>query len=170
MKAAARRAARLGSRQERIGPRERRERLARESDSDPAASATTAGIEAAGMPAAADEGDVAVRVLGHGFDRNFAEFVARVAARLGICGWIRIGSGEAVIRAAGSEEHLAGLICELRDRAPVDTSVRGFELERIDALPPLPADGFIALLETAPPPEEPVTTGVNVAAVEEAFV
>lgn len=161
--AAARRVVGPGSRQERIGPRERRERMVR--GNDPAMAGAVADSVAASPAEGADEGDVAVRILGQGFDRGFAEFVARVAARLGICGWIRIGSGEAVIRAAGSEEHLAALIAELRDHAPVDTRVRGFELDRVDALPPLPAEGFIALLEMAQRPEKPETADVKGAAV-----
>lgn len=150
-----RRAAGLGSRQERVGPRERREKLAHESA--PSMAGVASCSAAANRPEGADDGEVAVRILGQGFDRQFAEFVARVASRLELCGWIRMGSGEAMIRALGSEEHLAALIGELRDHAPVDTRVRGFELARVDALPPLPAEGFIALLEMAPRPEVTVS-------------
>jgi acylphosphatase len=127
-------------------------------------------VAAAGAVELVDVGDIALRVAGHGFDRDFADFVARCAARLGLVGWIRIGSGEAMIRAVGSEDNLAALIRELRDHAPVDASVRGFELERVDALPAPPGEGFIALLETTVPAADPAIAGEPCAAADQAVL
>ncbi len=149
----------MGLHEDRIGPPERREKGSR---GNPLASGSSS--VAPQRPHTDDEGEVAIRVVGHGFDREFAEFVARSAARQGLIGWIRIGSGEAIIRAVGLDENLASLVRELREHAPVDTSVRGFELERLDALPPLPSNGFIALLETIAPGEPAEAAGVQQAA------
>ena len=83
---------------------------------------------------------------------GFRPFVARLAARLGVRGWVRNDARGVVIRAAGAADRVAALAVALASEAPPAARITAQRQRRAGAepgLPPAPAEGFLILDSTA---------------------
>lgn len=105
-----------------------------------------------------DEGDLLMQVNGMLPVADFHPFVARVARRLGLRGWIRHDPAGALIRAVGTEEQLVRLVRAIRDDSPPSVSVRGMDPDLITAATPAVGDRFVALIEETPEWHDPTPT------------
>ena len=79
---------------------------------------------------------------------GFRPFVARLAARLGVRGWVRNDARGVLIRAAGPAGPVAALAAALATEAPPAariTAQRQRRAEEVPGLPPAPAGGFLIL-------------------------
>jgi hydrogenase maturation protein HypF len=82
---------------------------------------------------------------------GFRPFVARLATRLGLRGWVRNDERGVVIRAVGSPAALEALAAALAADAPPAariTALRQRRADEVPGLPPAPAEGFL-ILESA---------------------
>jgi len=79
---------------------------------------------------------------------GFRPFVARLAARLGVRGWVRNNERGVMIRAAGPAAALAALAAALAAEAPPAARITAQRRRRTDEVPdapPAPAEGFLIL-------------------------
>jgi hydrogenase maturation protein HypF len=79
---------------------------------------------------------------------GFRPFVARLAARLGLRGWVRNDARGVTIRAVGPPAALQAFAAALRAEAPPAARISGLRERRtneIPGLPPAPAAGFLIL-------------------------
>ena len=79
---------------------------------------------------------------------GFRPFVARLAARLGLRGWVRNDERGVVIRALGPPAALKALAAALAADAPPAariTALRQRPADEVPGLPPAPAEGFLIL-------------------------
>ncbi len=114
------------------------------------------------MPPAADgtgphSADHLLEIEGTVQGVGFRPFVARLAARLGVRGWVRNDARGVVIRAIGPPAALEALAAALRAEAPPAAHINALRQRRtgeIAGLPPAPAAGFL-ILESAADAAEP---------------
>ncbi|MGA3008210.1 MAG: acylphosphatase, partial [Opitutaceae bacterium] len=79
---------------------------------------------------------------------GFRPTVARLAAQMGVRGWVRNGVRGVTVRAAGPSDLLMAFVAALRAEPPPAARVTLFRerpAEERAHLPPLPAEGFLIL-------------------------
>jgi hydrogenase maturation factor HypF (carbamoyltransferase family) len=106
-----------------------------------------------------DEGDLLLRLSGIVPMDDFQPFIAHVARRLHLRGWISCDARGPVIRAIGVEDQLVGLVHAILHDAPPSLRIRSLEVEPVaENLVPVGEQFAVlpsATIEFIPPAPEP---------------
>ena len=97
---------------------------------------------------------------------GFRPFVARLAARLGVAGWVRNDARGVAVRAVGPARTVAAFFADLQREAPPAARIASLRERAPDGmrdLPPAPAKGFVILESEVATTARPVAVAADLA-------